>query len=1370
MKIASAEQYKQVKSLFSHLKDLPCADQTTYLDSNCQDQQIRASVEALLFHYTTVNNYWPEPETETGSEFANKIEELEPFLTALSKTKSCKPIELIQNEFEGTARFSIQKRLGAGGFGVVYHALDREWNCSVALKVLKKSDGSGLYRFKREFRTLVDVNHPNLVTLYELFSQGDQWFFTMELINGRNFIEYVRNFPSESDHFSSFQAPELPCLKIQAAQLSYSKHLVIPEQTGKAKPCQADLEKLYPAVKQLVTGLLALHGMNKLHGDIKPSNVLVTEDKRVVILDFGLAREVSHERGGVVSDGILGTPAYMSPEQALGRTTTVASDWYSMGVILYEALSGRVPFGGSDIEILLKKQRYAPPMLSDLVSGLPDPLVRLCMALLHKDPRLRPSGEHILETIQTLETNADLSLNPTATPGDLSKVSFVGREIELALLNQTWESTKQGQPATIFVKGPSGIGKSTLVRHFLEQLPEYEKPGIMFWGRCYEQESVPYKVLDSLVDQVSQYLAGLPAPVVNTLLPVESTALGILFPVFQQIKQIGQLREGAAPISDPLEMRRLAFKALKQVLANLAGQQGLILFIDDLQWGDLDSVGLVREILQPPGSPRMLFIGSYQSEEVERSQFLQAFFSTPVPGVRQAQRIEIDLHGLSACESEQLAVLFLGTESNKKHAEKIAQEAGGSPFFIGELAKYLTEKNRLNPSAREHEKMSLEQVISFQVESLSDQERTVLELVAVAGQPITGRAAKAASRLEHFENHLTALRCDHFIRSTGKNYSQEVDTYHDKIREVVIGQLTPEVLKKYHSTLGQALEGITEIDFERLAKHFRLAEVEDKAFDYTIRAARQAEKSFAFERAADLYRQLFAFKRASDPEQIGEIQIEMANALANAGQGAEAAKAYFAAANHCNEGNQLNLQHKAAEQFLNAGQIEQGVRILNQVLEKVGEPLSHSNLKTLFSIGIGRTKLWLSGINHREKNESEIPNHELVRINALFTAVDSLFIVNILQAYDLQTKHFWLALKAGEPYRLTRAFVYEAIFSALGGTRKGQIATNLIERAENLAHRTANPESKAMVDFGRGFISFTRGEWKNAWESFCGGEAITRKECLGKNNGFALRGIENSVVWALRALFYRGEMKLLRERLPVYLDDGKARENLLMLTNLETYIVYLNYLAEDRPEKALRELEQTRTLWSQGRFGAQDNWKLLGKAEIGLYSSNPGPAWAEILRQWPQLKRAGVLSHQMGFIQSFQFQARVALAMAQNQRKASSFLKLAETNARQIQNEKMLFAEGWAELIFAGIEATRGRTVETLKYLHSAENKLAEADMKLYAAAACRRRGELLANDEGKALIQQSEAWMIEQEIKNPARMADMLVPGNWKIPGGDSQ
>lgn len=574
MKSDDAAQYKQIKSLFFQLRNLPVSDQKNYLDCHCQDPYIRERVETFLFHSVKVDEQWPETAPGSGPAFANEVAKIEPFLFALSRLKSSHLSEVTQEEFEGTSRFLIQKRLGAGGFGVVYQAFDRERKCLVALKFLKKGDGRALYRFKQEFRTLVDICHSNLVTLYELFSEEEQWFFTMEIINGRSFIEYVWGEKNPSGDALDSYLPSRSAVPHLAAKIPEARHLPGLEQDKKAPPCQADLGKLYPALMQLVTGLQVLHRAYKLHGDIKPSNVLVTESGRVVILDFGLASEFALEPNRLASDGIFGTPAYVSPEQVTGRRATPASDWYSVGVMVYEALTGRLPFDGSDTAILLKKQRYEPPHPGKWISGVPDVLVNLCLALLDKDPGLRPQGEQILKTIQSLEANLALSLTHQAEQREPGKESFVGREKELALLHQAWELTQQGHPTTVFIKGRSGIGKSSLVRHFLEQLPENEKPDLVFRGRCYEQESVPYKVLDSLMDQLSQYLVGLTKPAVEALLPENIGALGKLFPVLNQLETIGNGRERNHQIPDPLEMRRLAFKALKQLLTTLTKKGG----------------------------------------------------------------------------------------------------------------------------------------------------------------------------------------------------------------------------------------------------------------------------------------------------------------------------------------------------------------------------------------------------------------------------------------------------------------------------------------------------------------------------------------------------------------------------------------------------------------------------------------------------------------------------------------------------------------------------------------------------------------------------------------------------------------------------
>ena len=140
-------------------------------------------------------------------------------------------------------------------------------------------------------------------------------------------------------------------------------------------------------------GIDALHAAGKLHRDVKPSNVLVTHEGRVVLVDFGVATELHAGTERLPSsDEVVGTASYMAPEQSTGEPQTTASDLYSAGVVLYEALVGRPPFAGSFVDVIAMKCRMVPPPPSACALGVPADLDALCMALLHRDPAMRPRG------------------------------------------------------------------------------------------------------------------------------------------------------------------------------------------------------------------------------------------------------------------------------------------------------------------------------------------------------------------------------------------------------------------------------------------------------------------------------------------------------------------------------------------------------------------------------------------------------------------------------------------------------------------------------------------------------------------------------------------------------------------------------------------------------------------------------------------------------------------------------------------------------------------------------------------------------------------------------------------------------------------
>src|SRR5262245_30521052 len=234
--------------------------------------------------------------------------------------------------FTSTDRFEVLRRIGAGGMGVVYEVLDKVHRTRLALKVLPKLDPFFLYRFKQEFRLLADLSHPNLVTLYELFSEGENWFFTMQLVNGVSFNRYFdsttivrQDTPKAGDDDSTAEDEDSThMLPDKEAEPGGTATLPgpLPPETTRLVPRRSlrnfPFATLRRCLRDLINGTAALHSAGLVHGDIKPSNVLVTAEGQIVLLDFGLIRELRPRPGFELEKEIAGTLLYMSPEQALG--------------------------------------------------------------------------------------------------------------------------------------------------------------------------------------------------------------------------------------------------------------------------------------------------------------------------------------------------------------------------------------------------------------------------------------------------------------------------------------------------------------------------------------------------------------------------------------------------------------------------------------------------------------------------------------------------------------------------------------------------------------------------------------------------------------------------------------------------------------------------------------------------------------------------------------------------------------------------------------------------------------------------------------------------------------------------------------------
>jgi serine/threonine protein kinase len=1228
----------------------------------------------------------------------------------------------------------VDRRLGQGAFGVVYRAYDFKRQSCVALKTLRLVDPAPLFRFKQEFRSLADVQHPNLVRLYELLSDGEQWFFTMELIEGTDFLSYVAG---RSGALPSDNEPT------EAMESGVSNETV---SIATAKVQRVDTVRLRSCLKQLGEGLNALHDSGKLHRDIKPSNVLVTGVGRVVILDFGLVKDLA---GGKATTGlIVGTPVYMSPEQGADLPVGTASDWYSVGVMLYEALTGRLPFSGSSTEVLKRKLKVDPPRPEEVASHVPPDLSGLCAALLRRDPEARPTGLAVLSALGT-NTRA-----PTIESSSIASQpsAFVGRAEHLKALLEAFHATRSGG-VTVLVHGSSGMGKSTLVQHFLEGVRRSAPEAVVLTGRCYEQESLPYKGMDSLMDAMSSYLKELPEPEQESLLPRDVLALARLFPVLRQAPAVARPRR-RPDIADSLELRRCAFAALRELLARLAARQPVVLFIDDLHWSDLDSVLLLDEICSQPDAPELLLVVAYRTEEAETSPSLKAFLESFRSGPGRDVR-ELAVSQLPPEEAKALAeVLAREADELASDGEAIARESGGSPFFVHQLVRHHEFQRRSGQPADTVSHTTLDEVIGAHLTRLSPAARTIAQLLATAGRPVDRGVLANAARLNDYAEALDSLRDQHVTRTRSAMDTEPIELYHARIGDSIRIRMTTNELRARHAALAAAFEASEQADPETLFFHFFEAGDQSTAGRYITAAAAQAAEALAFDRAARLYRKAIELGAPSEDA----LHIRLGDALANAGRGKEAARAYLSAAQTASRAQRVELQRLAYDQLLRSGHIDEGLSVLREVLSALDMKLPETPGKALLSMMAGRLYLKFRGLGFRERNAAYVPVDELLRVDVCRSVAQGLGIVDHIRGADFQARHLIFALRAGEVERIARALGFEVAFNANAGQRRRDRTDQLRSHTARLVGRVQTPQAVAEMNLSFGLAAYLLGEWHQAVDYLQEAEKILMERCTG-----VAAELNSARNFLLRTYAWRGDLKRLSDRLPGLLRDASERDDLYAATILGVRNSFIPLLTVDDAAGAHEAARRAIERWPQTGFHTVHYIYFCVATEIDLYSGDALAAWKRILEGSRPLRRSLILRVQFARIESAHLRARCALAVAaMGGHDAEAFVKIAERDIKRIERESTRWGSPLARLIRAGIAVWRGERPAAAGLLATAAQEFQDCEMALYAAATRRRCGELMAGEEGRALVAAADEWMSDQRIVNPARMTAMLIPGRW--------
>lgn len=1214
-----------------------------------------------------------------------------------------------ERSFQGTSRFEVVRRLGTGAFGTVYEAFDRDEKTSVALKLLNRKSARDIQRFKREFRELADIRHPNLVSLFELHQHEQNWFFTMELVRGVSFLDWVwEPVPSPSAH-----AHERP-LRVRVVRT-----------------------RIIGALAQLVQGLQALHQTGHVHCDIKASNVMVTQEGRVVVLDFGLVAAM--DRDPIAS--VVGTPGYIAPEVLAGMPPSPQSDWFSVGAMLHLAARGELPY----------------PALGEQVFGpLPSKIVNADeledIAALARKLLSPAASERVPENVGNPAEIQERHPSPgRGTLSASSEIPLVGRDEQIGLLHRALESVATGRRACVLVHGGSGIGKTRLVRQFMTRI---RNDAVILEGSCREREYVPFQAFDAVVDDLVRHLLRLPAVEQAQHVPRDAYALARLFPAFLALPGIAASRPRSMELPEVQELRRRAFASLRELFGRVAARRPLVVAIDDLQWGDRDSAVLLDELLAPDAAPAMLFILSFRSDGKLTGRLSESWKAV-VEGLSPADAHAIELAPLCVEETARVVASLVGeraTEAPSSFVQSIVGESAGNPFFIQQLVSRSVRSGMFPEAAP-----SIRETLALQVAELSPGARFLGEALALLGKPADLETALAlAADPDADRATLRELLRARFVSLYGGYEGDTVEVAHDQWRDALVSSIPEEKRPSVHRFIGEVLERLPRHATEPLLIHWHFAEAKDfgKASQFAEIAADRAASALAFRQAAELYQK--ALEHASEPERRARLRLRLAEALSDAGSGAAAATLYDELSAYASPGEAEALRLRATENYLASGHLQEGLRALRSLSKALGVAFP----ATPRSAKLACFRLVLDARFRRPRSApASVPPdpREALRMDVCYSAAKGLIGVDAERGAYFALRALQLATEAGDPERVARyqALVGGAILATAGG-RLGTWGNRMMAAAqEQVLRHPDNRELRGTFLVCQGHMAVLDGRWADGLTTF--DQALATVESC--RSGVCERSLAE--MGALRALEELGHFPELRSRIERLLrratQDGDVYAEVTARIFRGLARVATGDIAGAREDE-----DAALSGWPLEGYDVQHMYALRVHVFADLYEGRPARAWHRVAAAWPSIERYLLLEVPTSRIDAMLMRGRSALALAaQGDEQGGRLVKLVEETCRTLRRERRPDVAAHAALLHAGALTLRGETQRALTLVAEAEERFDALSMTLYAACAAVRRGALEGVSE-QAARRKREAIerMVHAQIAAPEAWIGVHAPG----------
>ena len=742
--------------------------------------------------------------------------------------------------FSGTERYRLVRALGSGGMGTVYEVEDRDrGGARMALKLLSASDPENMLRFKREFRSIADIHHPNLVKLHELHIDPHRAFYTMELVEGA--MEIVDFLASDVRHALA-TSPDADTVRV-ALQVHHFDG--IPRSA-------CSIPTLLGLLAQILDALEVLHARGIIHRDLKPANILVDREERVRLVDFGVVKMLDEVNQLSMVGYVSGTPEFMAPEYVMGGDLSPATDMYALGCVLYTLLSGRYVFNGSPREVMRSQYKRYPKPLTELVE-LPEDLAWVCLDLMHKNPEERPSIAAVRARLGLGRGEAGHRVEPP------TELRVVGRSPELRAIRLALSHAHHNGPGLMVLTAPEGGGRTAVAREAARRASLHGNALALF-GSCRPRESIPYRAFDPIIDELMLHINAMSSEGRLGLLPLIEPLVP-LFPsfqiIFERLLDEGHEAEPAAPA----QTRDAAFEAMRQMLGELAQERPLLLVIDDLHLADDDSLELLRVLTldAPEEAPGWLVLVTCATHD-------DVLLSVPVRELVEGhlghpRLTTLELSPLGAPEVTLLMSRLTGEELEPAQARALVEQTQGNPLLLMLLGSLLGAGEERAGEA------SVKALVRRQLESLERDARRVVELVAAYGKWVSADTLRSAAGMNAstFEATVSELVHRRVLRSLPRRVDLGAPTWgYDfilkQMREVVYETLRGERRQTLHRTLAHQIERQSprpgRSASRDLVGQLTQSGLQGRGARFALEAAEQAADQWAYGSALALYRRV----------------------------------------------------------------------------------------------------------------------------------------------------------------------------------------------------------------------------------------------------------------------------------------------------------------------------------------------------------------------------------------------------------------------------------------------------------------------------------------------------------------------------------